>query len=53
MTCPSPENTQMYLGSTDKNKSKEKASFSTAILVEKTEEYTVEFWFKANTAVDL
>lgn len=43
----------MYLGSEDKTKSREKASFSTAILVEKTQEYTVEFWFKANIEVDL
>ena len=43
----------MYLGSTNEKKSKEKASFSTAILVEKTQEYTVEFWFKANALVDL
>ena len=27
------------------------AQFTTALLVDKTEEYTVEFWFKANTDV--
>ena len=27
------------------------AQFTTALLVDKTKEYTVEFWFKANTDV--
>lgn len=41
ITCPSPTNRLMYLD--DKG-----AKFSMAILVEKTDRYTVEFWFKAN-----
>ena len=58
VTCPSPENSQMFLGSkiedgvmvSDFN-SRQDAQFTTAILVDKTQEYTVEFWFKANTDV--
>ena len=58
VTCPSPENNQMFLGSkmedgkrvSDIN-SRLDAQFTTALLVDKTKEYTVEFWFKANTDV--
>ena len=50
----------MYLGSVyDANgklkttkESRKNAKFATAILVDKTAEYTVEFWFKANWAVE-
>ena len=58
VTCPSPENSQMFLGSKIEDgvmvsniNSRQGAQFTTAILVDKTQEYTVEFWFKANTNV--
>ena len=41
VTCPEPETSLMYLGGTGVD-----AKFSMAILVEKTDRYTVEFWFK-------
>ena len=49
----------MYLGSIyndqgdliSTNTSRKNAKFTTAILVDKTSEYTVEFWFKANELV--
>ena len=42
-TCPNPEEPLMYL-------SGQGAKFSMAVLVDPTSEYTVEFWFKADTA---
>ena len=52
-TCPSPEYNLMLLGNgTDDNGlpwNTEGAKFSMAILVDETDSYTVEFWFKAYT----
>lgn len=41
VTCPAPTSNRMYIAG-------EGSKFDISILIEKTETYTVEFWFKAN-----
>ena len=43
VTCPAPSTSLMYLGGPG-------AKFDISVLVDKTDEYTVEFWFKSDVA---
>ena len=57
VTCPSPNNSQMFLGYkyqdgnlVSTSSTRNGAQFTTEILVDATDQYTVEFWYKADTS---